>query len=129
MRPSVNLHPLHLQRYAICQFRNRWAGGGVGGVEEAALERVRTARARFQAARGTGDAFWEAQAAEALEDACAWPARTAWPRARATGGSSDRAGSPEAVVMARGPGRPSVPVRKHPWRTVVVRFIPPEGAP
>ncbi|MFJ3725858.1 hypothetical protein ACIPYQ_25275 [Streptomyces sp. NPDC090045] len=41
----------------------------MAGFEEAALERVRMARARLQAAREAGDAFEEAQAAEELEDA------------------------------------------------------------
>lgn len=44
-------------------------GRGVAGFEEAALERVRMARARLQAAREADDAFEEAQAAEELEDA------------------------------------------------------------
>ncbi|MEU4269373.1 hypothetical protein [Streptomyces sp. NPDC026092] len=41
----------------------------MAGFEEAALERVRMARARLQAAREADDAFEEAQAAEELEDA------------------------------------------------------------
>lgn len=44
-------------------------GRGVAGFEEAALERVRVARARLQAAQEADDAFAEAQAAEELEDA------------------------------------------------------------
>lgn len=44
-------------------------GRGVAGFEEAALERVRVARARLQAAQEADDAFEEAQAAEELEDA------------------------------------------------------------
>lgn len=44
-------------------------GRGVAGFEEAALERVRVARARLQAAQEADDAVEEAQAAEELEDA------------------------------------------------------------
>ncbi len=44
-------------------------GCGVAGFEEAALERIRGARARLQAAQEADDAFDEAQAAEELEDA------------------------------------------------------------
>lgn len=41
----------------------------MAGFKEAALERVRVARARLQAAQEADDAFEEAQAAEELEDA------------------------------------------------------------
>ncbi|MEU8519937.1 hypothetical protein [Streptomyces sp. NBC_01216] len=41
----------------------------MAGFEEAALERVREARARLQAAREADDVFEEAQAAEELDDA------------------------------------------------------------
>ncbi|CAM5314674.1 hypothetical protein [Streptomyces avidinii] len=41
----------------------------MAGFEEAALERVRMARSRLQAAQAADDAFEEAQAAEELEDA------------------------------------------------------------
>ncbi|MFD0374982.1 MULTISPECIES: hypothetical protein [Streptomyces] len=41
----------------------------MAGFEEAALERVRVARAHLQAAQEAADAFEEAQAAEELEDA------------------------------------------------------------
>lgn len=44
-------------------------GCGVVGFEGAALERVRVARVRLEAAREAEDAFEEAQAAEELEDA------------------------------------------------------------
>lgn len=44
-------------------------GCGVAGFEEAALERVRMARARLRAAQEADDAFEEAQATEELEDA------------------------------------------------------------
>lgn len=57
-------------------------GRGVAGFEEAALERVRVARARLAAAREADDAFEEAQAAEELEDAL----RVAHDHGVATGG-------------------------------------------
>ncbi|MFF4580143.1 hypothetical protein [Streptomyces sp. NPDC001389] len=41
----------------------------MAGFAEAALERVRAARARLAAAHHAGDAFEEAQATEELEDA------------------------------------------------------------
>lgn len=41
----------------------------MAGFEEAALERVRMARARLQAAQAADDAFEEAEAEEELEDA------------------------------------------------------------
>ncbi|NXY95460.1 hypothetical protein HYE82_13890 [Streptomyces sp. BR123] len=41
----------------------------MAGFMEAALERVRVARARLAAAQADDDAFEEAQAAEELEDA------------------------------------------------------------
>ncbi|MCX5613302.1 MULTISPECIES: hypothetical protein [unclassified Streptomyces] len=41
----------------------------MAGFEEAALERVRMARARLRAAQEADDAFEEAQATEELEDA------------------------------------------------------------
>lgn len=41
----------------------------MAGFEEAALERVRVARARVQAAQEADDVFDEAQAADELEDA------------------------------------------------------------
>lgn len=41
----------------------------MAGFEEAALGRVRVARARLRAAQEADDAFEEAQAAEELEDA------------------------------------------------------------
>ncbi|WP_371615751.1 hypothetical protein [Streptomyces sp. NBC_00454] len=56
----------------------------MAGFEEAALERVRVARARLRAAREVDDAFEEAQAAEELEDAL----RVAHDHGVATGGDS-----------------------------------------
>ncbi|WP_185910964.1 hypothetical protein [Streptomyces sp. WAC07149] len=41
----------------------------MAGFEEAALERIRVARARLEAAQEADDAFEEAQATEELEDA------------------------------------------------------------
>ncbi|MFB7170575.1 hypothetical protein ACFCYM_07060 [Streptomyces sp. NPDC056254] len=58
----------------------------MSGFEEAALERVRRAQDRLQAAREARDAFEEAQAAEELEDAL----RVARDHGVAAGGGDSR---------------------------------------